>query len=274
MDAGEQRNLRSVAMHGYLTRDGVAPAAFLDLARRELERYPTVELRNGKAVEAGRAADGFFACLEDGERAEGRTLLIATGVVDDVPAIEGIEPLYGRSVHHCPYCDGWEHRDEPIAVYGSGEHAARFALGMLTWTADIVLLTDGPHHYPEALLEKLARHGIAVRTDRVRRLEGRDGALERIHFGDGPPLERRALFFSTGQRQGSGFAAQFGARFTRDGAVATGKAEKTSVPGLFVAGDASKDAQLVIVAAAEGAEAAIAINTELARLDLAAARPR
>ena len=96
--------------------------------------------------------------------------------------------------------------------------------------------------------------------------------LERIHFDSGEPLERRALFFVTGQRQGSGFAAALGAHFTRHGAVATGTAERTGVPGLFVAGDASKDAQLVIVAAAEGAEAAIAINTELTRLDLAAPR--
>ena len=118
----------------------------------------------------------------------------------------------------------------------------------------------------------LERHGIVVHTGKVVRLEGTDGRLERIVFDEGEPLERSALFFCTAQRQGSGFAAHFGARFTPHGAVKTGTAESTAIPGLYVAGDASKDAQLVIVAAAEGAEAAIAINTELTKRDLAAAR--
>jgi thioredoxin reductase len=270
VDAGEPRNRRSAAMHGYLTRDGIAPAGFLDLARRELEAYPSVELRPTRAVEADQAGDGFSVRLADGTRATGRTLLIATGVVDDVPVIDGIESLYGRSVHHCPYCDGWEHLDEPIAVFGCGEHAAKYALGMTTWSRDIVLCTDGPHHYSDEVLADLERHRIPVRAERVVRLEGREGRLERIVFAEGEPLARKALFFCTGQRQGSGFAAHFGARFTPHGAVKTGTAESTAIPGLYVAGDASKDAQLVIVAAAEGAEAAIAINTELTKRDLAA----
>ena len=270
IDAGEPRNRRSLAMHGYLTRDGIAPAGFLELARRELAAYPTVELRQTRAVEADQAGDGFSVRLADGSDATGRTLLVATGVVDDIPVIDGIASLYGRSVHHCPYCDGWEHLDEPIAVLGCGEHAAKYALGMIPWSRDIVLCTDGPHHYPETLLADLARHRIPIRTEHVVRLEGRDGQLERIVFAEGEPLARSALFFCTGQRQGSGFAAHFGARFTPHGAVKTGTAESTAIPGLYVAGDASKDAQLVIVAAAEGAEAAIAINTELTKRDLAA----
>jgi thioredoxin reductase len=269
VDAGAQRNRHSAAMHGYLTRDGIPPAAFLDVARQELAAYPSVELRNIEAVSADQAGDGFSVRLADGTDVTGRTLLICTGVVDDVPIIDGIEALYGRSVHHCPYCDGWEHRDEPIAVFGCGEHVGRYALGMLPWSKDIVVCSDGPHHYPEELLAELTRHGIAIREEKVVRLEGREGRLQRIIFAEGEPLERTGLFFCTGQRQGSGFAAQFGARFTPDGAVRTGKAESTPTPGLYVAGDASKDAQLVIVAAAEGAEAAIAINTELTRRDLA-----
>ncbi|HEU4828286.1 MAG TPA: NAD(P)/FAD-dependent oxidoreductase [Gemmatimonadales bacterium] len=272
VDAGRQRNRRSASMHGYLTRDGIAPSGFLDLARRELRAYPSIELRQVQAVEADQAGDGFSLRLSDGSVAFGRTLLVATGVVDDVPVIDGIESLYGRSVHHCPYCDGWEHLDEPIAVYGCGEHVAKYALGLTTWSRDIVLCTDGPHHFPAELLGQLERHGIVVHTGKVVRLEGTDGRLERIVFDEGEPLERSALFFCTAQRQGSGFAAHFGARFTPHGAVKTGTAESTAIPGLYVAGDASKDAQLVIVAAAEGAEAAIAINTELTKRDLAAAR--
>src|SRR5690606_3443105 len=114
---------------------------------------------------------------------------------------------------------------------------------------------------------------VPVHEAEIVRLEGTDGRLERIILKEGGPLERKALFFCTDQRQGSSFAAHFGTPFTPEGAVATGKAERTSVPGFYVAGDASKDAQLVIVAAAEGAEAAISINTELTRRDLALGLP-
>lgn len=269
-DTGQQRNRRAVSMHGYLTRDGMPPAEFIAIARRELAAYDSVLLCDVEVVEALPAEGGFEVRLADGERAHGATLLVATGVVDDIPPIDGIESLYGHSVHHCPYCDGWEHRDEPLAVYGCGETVGQFALGLLQWSRDVVICSDGPHGYSGELLAQLERHGVAVREERVVRLEGRDGRLERIVFQEGPPLERSALFFSTGHRQGSGFAAQLGARFTPKGAVRTAAAERTGVPGLFVAGDASKDPQLVIVAAAEGAEAAIAINTELTRRTLAA----
>ncbi|MEZ0334294.1 MAG: NAD(P)/FAD-dependent oxidoreductase, partial [Gemmatimonadales bacterium] len=117
-DVGGQRNLRSHAMHGYLTRDGVSPAEFLRLARAELGRYGTVECRELEIVEATREDGGFAVCAADGTRLNTRKLLLATGVIDELPAIEGLDALYGTSVHHCPYCDAWEWRDRPLAAYG------------------------------------------------------------------------------------------------------------------------------------------------------------
>jgi len=269
VDTGRQRNRCSLAMHGYLTRDGIPPQDFLGYARQELTVYETVTLRSVAATGAEQVTDGFLVTFSDGTTAEAPTLLVATGVVDELPDIEGIGEFYGRSVHHCPYCDGWEHRDEPIAVYGHGEHAANYALGMMQWSRDVVLCTGGPAQLPADARASLDRWGIPVHEEAIVRLEGADGRLERIILKHGAPLERTALFFCTDQRQGSSFAAHFGTQFTREGAVKTGKAERTSIPGFYVAGDASKDAQLVIVAAAEGAEAAIAINTELTRRDLA-----
>ena len=119
------------------------------------------------------------------------------------------------------------------------------------------------------LRDQLTRHDITIRSERITRLEGDDGRLRRIHFESGPALERSALFFCTGQRQRSDLAARIGAQYNEKGTVDTHGAERTTVPGLWVAGDASKDAQLVIVAAAEGAAAAVAINTELNRIELA-----
>jgi thioredoxin reductase len=118
-DSGEYRNAASHAMHGYLTRDGVDPREFLALAREELKQY-RVEYRACAVKDVETAGDGFRVRLADGSDAEGRKLVLATGVADVIPPIEGMDQFYGRSVHHCPYCDGWEHRDQPIAIYGRG----------------------------------------------------------------------------------------------------------------------------------------------------------
>jgi thioredoxin reductase len=266
-DAGEPRNRESEAAHGYLTRDGIAPATFLAIARAELARYATVEYRPIQVTDAARAGDLFEFRLGNGERVRGRTVLVATGVVDALPPLEGLKPLYGRSVHHCPYCDGWEHRDAPLAAYGAGERGARLALKLRQWSADIVWCADGDSEVDDDLRADLAAAGVVVRTERVRKLEGREGRLERIVLEDAEPVERSALFVVGEQRQGSPLAERLGCRLNPKGIVETGRAERTDVPGVFVAGDASKDAQFIIVAAAEGAVAAVAIDDLLAQQD-------
>jgi thioredoxin reductase len=266
-DAGAQRNIRSHALHGYLTRDGTAPSEFLRLGRAELGRYETVECRDIEIVEAVREGSGFALCAADGTRLTTRKLLLATGVVDELPDIEGLDRLYGTSVHHCPYCDAWEWRDRPLAVYGRGEEASGLALSLTFWSQDVLLCTGGDE-LPAEAAARLDAAGVQVREEPVVRLEGRDGKLDHIVFARGEPVARSALFVVGGQRQRSGLAERLGCRFTEKGAVDTGTCEATNVRGLFVAGDASKEAQFVVVAAAEGTEAGMAIHKALMKEDL------
>lgn len=268
-EAGEPRNARSSGLHNYLTRDGIAPLEFVRLARKEVEEYPTIEFLPAEVKDARRTTDGFTVVLSDRTELRARKLLLATGVVDDPPDIDGLVPLYGTSVHHCPYCDGWEWRDQPIAIYGRGEEGSAVALSLTVWSDDLVLCTDGPGGLTSKQREQLDRVGIKVREEEVVRLEGQRGWLSRIIFAEGEPLPRRALFVCSGQHQRSDLALRLGCRFTENGAVNTGSCEATDVPGLYVAGDASKDTQFVIVAAAEGAEAGMAINQALLKDDLA-----
>lgn len=268
-DSGQYRNAASRATHGFLTRDGSDPAESRRIACEQLRRYETVELRPVEVTDAVRVNDRFEVALPDGTRLTSRKLLLATGVVDQVPAIPGLEPLYGRSVFHCPYCDGWEVRDQPLAVYGRGVRGRGLALELTAWSDDLVLCTDGPADLRVGDRERLARNGIVIREERIARLEGTDGLLERIVFTSGEALARAALFFNTGQRQRSDLPAKLGCQFTPSGDVWTGAYEASNVPGLYVAGDASRLVQLAIVAAAEGAEAAFAINTALLKKDLA-----
>ena len=268
-DVREPRNRRASGLHNYLTRDGIPPLEFLRLAREEVQTYPTIEFRNAEVIDAHRSDRGFTLACADGTQLSARRLLLATGVVDELPEIEGLQPLYGTSVHHCPYCDGWEWRDEPLAVHGRAEEGSAVALGLTVWSADVVLCTDGPGGLTKKARDQLTRFGIAVREEKIARLEGQRGWLSRIIFEEGEPLPRRALFVCSGQHQRSGLAQKLGCRFTSNGAVNTGSCEATDVPGLYVAGDASKEAQFVVVAAAEGAEAAMAINKSLHLEDLA-----
>ncbi|HEX6483378.1 MAG TPA: NAD(P)/FAD-dependent oxidoreductase [Ktedonobacteraceae bacterium] len=268
-DTGKHRNAPSQALHGFLTRDGIAPDEFLRLGYDQLRTYDTLEFRHIKVIDAAREDNSFRVTLEDGTCVTSRKLLLATGIVDELPDIEGISALYGRSVFHCPYCDGWEVRDAPLAVYGKGEQGPALALELILWSRDLVLCTDGAAELSEKDLRRLTRNGIGIREERIARLEGSDGRLERIVFTSGDTLPRRALFVSTQEHQHSDLPQELGTAFTRNAAVRTGEHEETNIPGLFVAGDASRRVRLAIVAAAEGVEAAFTINTALLKEDLA-----
>ncbi len=266
-DAGHHRNAASRALHGYLTRDGIEPAELLRIGREQLRPYTTVHLRADEVTDTRCVENGFEITIND-EVVSTRKLLLATGVVDRLPDIDGLKSLYGRSVFHCPYCDGWELRDQPIAIYGREDRGSGLALELTGWSRDLVVCTDGPATFSADDRDQLAELNIAVREERISRLEGSDGQLERIIFAKGDALPRRGMFFNTGQDQRCDLAAKLGCEFTERGAVRTGEYEMTKVPGLFVAGDASRAVQLVIVAAAEGAEAAFAINKALITEDL------
>jgi thioredoxin reductase len=171
-------------------------------------------------------------------------------------------------VFHCPYCDGWEVRDSPIAIYGKGARGLGLALELTAWSRDLVLCSDGPSEIGADDRARLDRNGITLREERVARLEGHDGLLEHVVFASGERLPRRALFFTTGQSQQSDLSVRLGCEITEKGTVRTGRYETTHLSGLYVAGDASRAVQWVVVAASEGAEAAFAINTDLIKEDL------
>ncbi len=265
-DAGRPRNRFARSIHGYLTRDGIAPAEFLRLARENLRPYTAVSIESAEVIQAARHHDdGFVVTLDDRRQCSARRLLLATGVTDNLPDVPGMAEMYGTSVFHCPYCDAWELRGQPLAVYGCDKRGFGLALELTGWTDDVVLCSDGACGLDGSDVGLLTRNGISVREDRIDRLEGRDGRLERVVFASGDSLERRALFFTAGQTQSSELARSLGCEFNEKGTVRTGPYESTTVPGLYVAGDASRAVQWVVVAAAEGAEAAYSINQDFVR---------
>ena len=260
-DSETPRNARAQGVHGFLSRDGIPPLELREHGRRQLEQYG-VEFRKARVTDACRDGDGFDVRFEDGCRERCRKLLLATGVFDVVPPIDGFDACYGRSVFHCPYCDAWEVRGQRLALYARGRSGVGMAVALKDWSEDVLLVTDGPGRLTREERRRLERHEIAVRSERVSRLEHADGLVRQVVFeGGSAPAPRDAVFFKTGQVPQSDLARRLGCRFTEKGAVKTGRLEETVVPGLYVAGDASRDVQLAIVAAAEGAKAAFAINS-------------
>ncbi len=252
-----------------MSRDGISPRDLLAIGREELRQYPEVEYRAGRVVDAKRLDHGFEVLLSDGGSYICRKLLLATGVQDVMPALPGVEAYWGRSVLVCPICDAWELRDAPLAAYGTGTPAKDLALALLAWTRDVILCTNGPSGLAPAELQHLKRHGIRVEDRTILRLAGKAPYLERIEFEGGAVEMRRAIFLSTPQFQRSPLAERLGCTLDFEHLVKGDYLQRTGVPGVFVAGNASEGLQLAIIAAAEGAKAGYAIHEELLDEELA-----
>ena len=234
----------------------------LRLGREELRSYG-IDHRLATVTAVRSGANGFNLSLDSGERIVARAVLIATGVEDQLPQITGLEECYGISVHHCPYCDGWEVRDKKIAVLGSGASAAGLALSLRTWSDHIVVCTNRGTRLTAAQRSQLASHGIELVESPIARIDHEEGWIKRLVRENGQTVDCDALFVTVPQRQQSQLARKLGCEFNRRGTVKTDNLGRTCVPNVYVVGDASRDVQFVIVAAAEGAKAAVAINTAL-----------
>lgn len=262
LDSGRPRNLRAKFMHGYLTRDGIKPLEFLRLGSEELKEYD-ISKQQMDISEVIPKGNGFEVKSSEGDIFYSKKILLATGIKDNIPEVDGIDEFYGSSVFHCPYCDGWEVRDKRLAVYARGKAALALSLSLKTWSPDVVLCSDGLARLSREDKKTLENHKVRIYTGRIARLEGQHGLLQKIIFQNGDFLERDALFFSTGQKQKSGLAESLGCFFTNKGFIPTNKKQQTNIKGVFTAGDITKDVKFVIVAAAEGARAGVAINMEL-----------
>ncbi|RTQ47246.1 NAD(P)/FAD-dependent oxidoreductase [Hymenobacter gummosus] len=272
-DGGRTRNHFSPAVHGFLSRDGIKPQELLQLGHGQLKPYATVEQRQNCVNTAYKDPETgtFHLTLDSGREVTTRKIILATGVTDILPTIEGMHELWGRGVLHCPYCHGYEICDQPVAVYGTDKSVAGFALLISRWSKNVAVCTDGWTSMSEHARHRLQRHGITIHEQPIRRLVGkRNHQLRHVEFKDGSMLTRHAIFIHPSQKQRSDLAAQLGCRvLQRSGAVWVDKRIQTSVFGVYAAGDTTPAAQQALVAAAEGAQAAISCNEQLTREECA-----
>ena len=267
-DFGAPRNAASHALHGFISRDGIDPSELRRIGRLQLDPYPGVRVVSDAIDDVEASGEGFSVTVSDGAPIAARKLLLTVGIEDEKPRLEGFDSLYGNSVFHCFYCDGWEVRDRQLAAFSEGASGYRTALMLLGWSKDVVFCTNGPSELTAEERAHLAAQGVRLNEQRVARLDGTDGQLERLVFQDGSSLARQALFFHTPVRLSSPLPGRLGCAMTEQGRIEVDEGGRTSVAGVFAAGDAARrpgqhPTTQVIVAASGGAVAAITLHQEL-----------
>ncbi len=264
VDAGAPRNAPAAHMQGFLSRDGMPPADLLAAGRAEVLRYG-VELIDDEVVEM---KSGFTLQLAGGRILTARRLLLATGAVDALPDIPGARERWGRDFLHCPYCHGWEVRDQAIGVLGTDQGSVAHAHLLRQWSDDIVFFA---HTYAVTADERAAleARGISVLDGLVSRFAVADDSLHAVELSDGRVIPRAAVFMRpTLHPHSSRLAESLGCEVDETGFVRVDGTGQTSVPGVWVAGNAGNPRAQVITAAGEGSAAAIAINQDLVHEDI------
>jgi thioredoxin reductase len=261
LDDGQPRNYATHEMHGVLGHDGLDPAELRARGRAELAGYG-VEVASAE-VEDAEVLDGVVRLTSARGTDTARTVLLATGMLDEVPDIPGFAGVWGISAHTCPYCDGFEHRDERLAVLASGARGEHLALLLRQWSDDVVLFTNGPHHLAPDQLARLRGRSVPVVETPVVALDSADGRLRHVRLGDGETLDRDALFFYVGWRLRTDLAPALGCALRDDGSIVVDAAQATSVDRVYAAGNCTDPRALVPTAAGAGVAAAVAINVRL-----------
>ncbi len=275
VDAGKPRNAPADAVHGLFAREGTRPAELLERGRHEVRTYGG-EVVAGEVVTVERAGDGFAIGLADGRETRARRLLVTSGLVDELPDVPGLRERWGRDVVHCPYCHGWEVRDRAIGVVGSNPMAVHGALLWRQWSDDVVLFRHTAPDHTDDQAEQLAARGVRVVEEPIAEVVVENDRIVGVRLADGQVVAREILAVGTRMVARAGFLAGLGLVPEEH---PTGMGEfvpadpmgRSSVPGVWLAGNVTELHAQVGAAAAGGAFAAAQLNMDLVADDTARA---
>jgi len=267
VDAGKPRNRFARSSHGFLGQDGRSPAEILDTFRAQVLAYPTVRFQAGEASDAQRDGDGdFTVTLSSGERPRAQRLILATGVVDELPPAPGLQERWGVTVLHCPYCHGYEVGDRRLGVLASGEMSVHQALLLPDWSADVTLFTHGVVELNAEQRATLAARGVRVEEQAVDALVGTAPELTGVRLRNGSIVEVDALFTGSRNRMASPLAERLGCALDEGPfgpVVRTDAFKETTIPGVYCAGDAARAPHNATWAASDGATAGVSAHRSL-----------
>ena len=263
VDCNDARNKVTSASHGFVTRDGITPTEFREVAHQEFKLYPSISTLEDKVIEIIKKAEGFTIKTQMGKEWATRKVILATGTKEKFPNIPNLRNFYGKSIFNCPYCDGWELRDKPLALFGEVGYTFHTAEILRNWSQDLVIFTNGKE-LAKSHEKKIKEYDLRVETSPIRLLTGKDGVLQKVELENGLVVERVGGFITPELVQATDLAVSLGVILNETGGHHSDEVGKTKISGFFVAGEASNvyPSQLII-AAASGAETAMAVNVEL-----------
>ncbi|MCV9887895.1 NAD(P)/FAD-dependent oxidoreductase [Metabacillus halosaccharovorans] len=264
-DNNQARNKVTQESHGFITRDGVSPSEFRELAHQDISKYPAVKVKRVKVVGIKKESRNLFTVTtEEGKVFTCKKVMLTTGLKENLPRVKGINEYYGKSLFSCPYCDGWELRDQPLVLIGENSNTTHLAKMIYQWSHDLVVCTNG-----KSVLEGddellLKRKGLIIKKERIETLSGSNGKLEKVIFEDGTTMNRVGGFVTTDLQQPNNLAISLGCELNHTNGIIVDDFGRTNIEGVYAAGETtfSGPSQLII-AAGQGVRAAAGINYDL-----------
>jgi thioredoxin reductase len=263
IDSGKPCNRQTPHSHNFITQDGQSPKQISDKAKEQALAYKTVHFYPGTAVSAKQTNNGFEVETNQGERFRGRKILFATGIVDEMPPIPGFAECWGISVLHCPYCHGYEVSGATLGLLANGELGFDFCKLISNWSKDLIVFTNGKSSFTEEQANKLISKGFQIVEKTISAFEHKNGAIQQVLFQDGSTQPITAVFARPGFSQHSDIPVQLGCSVSEQGLILVDDFQKTTVSGVFAAGDNTTHFRAVSIAAAAGSKAGASLNKEL-----------
>ena len=263
IDSGKPCNRQTPYSHNFITQDGKAPKEIAILAKQQVEKYDTVAFFNGLAKGGIKTARGFEIKTESGKAFRAKKLIFATGIRDIMHDIEGYTECWGISVIHCPYCHGYEVRNEKTGILGNGEYGFEFSSLISNWTKDLTLFTNGTSILTAVQTDRIKSNRIQIVETEIEKLEHTNGHLHKIIFKDGATFPLKALYARSPFEQHCSIPKTLGCELTDEGYIKVDQLHKTSIPGVFACGDNTTRIRTVANAVAMGTTAGMMVNKEI-----------
>jgi len=263
IDSGMSCNRQTPHSHNFITQDGKTPKEISTLAKEQVSHYKTVRFYSGTAVDATKKEKRFEIKTQPGDLFYSRKLIISTGLKDLMPDIKGFAECWGTSVIHCPYCHGYEVKNEKTGILSNGDPGFELSRLISNWTRDLTLYTNGPSTLTAEQDEKLRKHNIQIVENEIHSFEHKNGQLQNIIFDDNSKTSITAIYARPEVTQHSDLTSQLGYQLTEQGRVKVDTSQKTTIEGVFACGDCSNSSRDIALAISSGVIAAGTCNKEL-----------
>jgi len=263
IDDNKPCNARTPHSHNFLTHDGEKPSDISTKAKAEVLKYPTIQFFTGKAISAKQIPGGFSTVVESGAIFTSRKILLATGLKDVMPNIKGFGDCWAISIIHCPYCHGYEVKNEKIGLLMNGDHAFEMASNLCNWNKELTILTNGKSQFTDLQLAKLKLKSIVIVEDEIEEMEHDNGYLKNVVFSNGKKLNLKAIYARPEIKQHSNIHESLNCELTDLNTIKVDEFCKTTTNGVYAAGDCASLFRSLSIVTAAGTMAGVVLNKEM-----------